>query len=111
MGGILPSYLFSTANVAGNDFLHTSLAVLSVAVLVVSVAAYAKRRDSRYLFLMIAFAFFALDQVVTLYQEVYCYGLLIVIPGIGLHLVHVLELLMLVSLLAALVLPMRGIKS
>lgn len=111
MGGTLPSYLFSAANVAGNDVLHTSLAILSIAVLAVSIAAYVKRRESRYLLLMVAFAFFALDQVVTLYQELYYYGLLIVIPGIGLHLVHVLELLMLVSLLAALVLPIRGMRS
>lgn len=110
MGGTLPSYLFSSANVAGNDVLHTSLAVLSVVVLAISVAAYVKRRDSRYLFLMIAFVFFALDQLITLYQEVYYYGLLIVIPGIGLHLVHVLELFMLLSLIAALVLPMKGVR-
>ena len=60
---------------------------------------------------MLAFLFFCLDQIVTLYQELYFYGLLIVIPYIGLHLVHVLELIMLLSFIAALVLPFKGIKT
>jgi hypothetical protein len=106
----LPSDLFSPVNVEGVDVLHFSLAILSVVVFGISVAAFVRRRESRYFFLMIAFLFFSLDQIVTLYQEIYFYGLLIVIPYIGLHLVHVLELVMLLSLIAAL-LPIRGIKS
>ncbi len=106
----LPPDLFSPVNVEGVDILHFSLAILSVVVLAISIAAYVRRRETRYFFLMIAFLFFCLDQVVTLYQELYFYGLLIVIPYIGLHLVHVLELVMLLSLIAAL-LPLRGIKS
>lgn len=106
----LPSDLFSPVNVEGVDVLHFTLAILSVAVLGISIAAYVRRRETRYFFLMIAFLFFCLDQVVTLYQELYFYGFLIVIPYIGLHLVHVLELVMLLSLIAAL-LPLRGIKS
>jgi hypothetical protein len=110
MSGTLPADLFSPINVEGVDVLHLTLAILSVAVLGISVAAYLRRRETRYFFLMIAFVFFCLDQVVTLYQEMYYYGFLIVIPYIGLHLVHVLELLMLLSLIAAL-LPLRGVRS
>ena len=110
MSGTLPSDLFSPVNVEGIDVLHVSLAILSILVLGISVAAYVRRRETRYFFLMIAFLFFCLDQIITLYQELYFYGLLIVIPYIGLHLVHVLELLMLLSLIAAL-LPLRGLKS
>jgi hypothetical protein len=110
MAGALPSDLFSPINVEGVDVLHIFLAVLSVAVLVISVGAFVRRRETRYLFLMVAFLFFCLDQLITLYQEVYFYGLLIVIPYLGLHLVHVLELAMLLSLIAAL-LPLRGLRS
>jgi hypothetical protein len=108
MTGTLPSDLFSSSNIMGNDVLHFLLAALSVTVLAISVGAYIRRRDSRYFFLMIAFVFFFLDQMVTLYQELYYYGLLIIIPYLGLHLVHVLELAMLASLIAALILPLRG---
>jgi len=110
MSGALPADLFSPINVEGVDVLHLTLAILSVAVFGISIAAYVRRRETRYFFLMIAFLFFCLDQTITLYQEMYYYGFLIVIPYIGVHLVHVLELLMLVSLIAAL-LPIRGMKS
>lgn len=110
MSGELPSDLFSPVNVMGVDILHFTLAILSIVVLGISVAAYWRRRETRYFFLMIAFLFFCLDQVITLYQEIYFYGLLIVIPYVGLHLVHVLELLMLISLIAALA-PLKGMRS
>jgi len=102
VSGELPTDLFSSSSLVGNDILHWLLAVLSVVVLVISAGAYLRRRDPRYFFLMIAFAFFFLDQSVTLVQELYFYGLLIIIPYLGLHLVHVLELAMLASLIAAL---------
>lgn len=111
MSGVLPSDLFSSANSGGNDFLHFALAALSVVVMVVSAGAFIRRRDGRYFFLMLAFVFLCLDQLITLYQEVYFYGLLIIIPYLGLHLVHVLELLMLVSFIAALLVPFRGMRS
>jgi hypothetical protein len=107
----LPSDLFSPATSGGNDILHFLLAGLSIVVMVVATGAYVRRRDRRYFFLMLAFIFLCLDQVITLYQELYFYGLLIVIPYLGLHLVHFLELLMLVSFIAALVMPLKGIKS
>ena len=111
MSGALPSDLFSPATSGGNDVLHFLLAGLSVVVMVISAGAYIRRRDRRYFFLMLAFVFLCLDQVVTLYQELYFYGLLIVIPYLGLHLVHFFELLMLVSFIAALLVPNRGIKT
>ena len=109
MSGILPSDLFSGSSFMGNDVLHVLLAALSLAVLAISAGAYLRRRDSRYFFLMVAFVFFFLDQAVTLYQVVYFYGFLITVPYLGLHLVHLLELLMLASLLAALLVPTRGV--
>jgi hypothetical protein len=111
MSGILPSDLFSPASASGNDVLHFLLAGLSVAIMGVSMAAYIRRKDRRYFFLMLAFVFLALDQAITLYQELYFYGLLIVIPYLGLHLVHFLELLMLISFMAALLVPYRGMRT
>jgi hypothetical protein len=110
MSGTLPADLFSSANISGNDMLHFALAGLSVVVMLISAGAYIRRRDGRYFFLMLAFIFLCLDQLITLYQELYFYGLLIVIPYLGLHLVHFLELLMLASFIGALVLPFKGIK-
>ena len=85
--------------------MHLILAVLSVVLMVIGASAYGKRRNGRYFLLMLAFIFLCLDQVITLYQEVYYGGLLIAIPYVNLHLVHFLELLMILSFLAALLKP------
>jgi hypothetical protein len=91
----------------GDDVMHLLLAALSLALMLVSVNAYRKRRESRYFLLMLAFMFLALDQVVTAYQELYLGGALIGLPLSDLHLVHFLELLMILSFMAALVKPSR----
>ena len=93
-----------------NDFLHVLLAVFSVGLFVVSVGAFVRRRGSRYMFLMLAFGLLCLDQLVTLWQELYYGGFLLLIPYVDLHLVHFLELLMMVSFAIALVIPAKGLK-
>lgn len=87
------------------------LAIFSVGLFAVSIAAFVRRRGSRYLFLMLAFGLLCMDQVITLYQELYYGGLLILIPYVDLHLVHFLELLMMVSFAIALIIPAKGLKS
>ena len=85
--------------------MHVLLAALSVILMVISVIAYRKRPERRYLLLMLAFVFLSSDQIITLYQEVSLGGQLIMVPILELHLVHLLELLMIVSFIAALILP------
>ncbi len=92
-----------------NDILHMALVVFSVGLFVVSVGAFVRRHGHRYLFLMLAFGLLCADQVVTLYQELYTGGFLILIPYVDLHLVHFLELLMMVSFALALIVPARGL--
>jgi hypothetical protein len=60
---------------------------------------------------MLAFSLLCADQVVTFYQELYTGGLLILIPYVDLHLVHFLELLMMVSFALALIVPARGLST
>jgi hypothetical protein len=93
-----------------NDVLHFLLAFFSVGLFVVSIGAFVRRRGSRYLFLMLAFGLLCIDQLVTLWQELYYGGFLILIPYVDLHLVHFLELLMMVSFAIALVIPAKGLK-
>jgi hypothetical protein len=92
-----------------DDVMHLLLAGLSVVLMLVSVNAYRKKPESRYLLLMFAFVFLCLDQIVTAYQEFYLGGNLIELPFLNLHLIHLIELLMILSFLAALVKPLtRG---
>lgn len=93
-----------------NDILHVLLAVFSVGLFVVAVGAFVRRRGQRYMFLMLAFGLLCMDEVITLYQQVYYGGLLILIPYVDLHLVHFLELLMMVSFALALLVPAKGLK-
>jgi hypothetical protein len=88
-----------------DDVMHFVLLFLSIVIVVISANGFRRRRNSRYFFLMLAFVFFAADQGVTFYQEIYLNGLLISIPFLSLHLVHFLEFLMSVSILTALLLP------
>jgi hypothetical protein len=85
--------------------LHFVLLLLSIVIVAISANGFRRRRNFRYFFLMLAFVFFAADQAVTFYQEIYLNGLLISTPFLSLHLVHFLELLMSVSILTALLLP------
>jgi hypothetical protein len=76
-------------------------------VLLISLLAYAGRRESRYLFLSLAFAFLALSQVVELVETIFLSDQLIFIPLTGIHLTHFLDFLMLSSFSMALLLRSR----
>lgn len=104
------SFSFFPVTSDANDLLHFLLAFFSVALFAVSVGAFVRRRGSRYLFLMLAFGLLCMDQLVTLYQQLYYGGFLILIPYVDLHLVHLLELLMMVSFAIALIIPARGLR-
>lgn len=91
-----------------DDVMHFILLVMSVVLMVISANAFRRRPVRRYFFLMLAFVFFFLDQAVTFYQEIYLNGLLISVPYVGLHLIHLLELLMSISFLTALLRPVFG---
>ena len=101
--------LLSPATSDPNDVLHVLLVVFSIGLFTVSVGAFLRRRGQRYLFLMLAFGLLCADQVITLYQQLYTGGFLILIPYVDLHLVHLLELLMMLSFAIALIIPARGL--
>jgi hypothetical protein len=94
---------FPLAGISGDDFMHFVLSGLSIVLLLVSANVFRKLRTGRYFLLVLAFAFFALDQLVTLWQQLYFNDALLTFPVIGLHVTHFLELLMSVSFIAALV--------
>lgn len=85
--------------------MHFVLSVLTLLLLLVSVNAYSKVRTRRYLLLMLAFAFFAVDQLVQLWQQLYYGDAELMFPVINLHVSHFLELLMSISFIAALLTP------
>src|SRR5207245_8584255 len=85
-----------------DGLVHVLLVAFSALVLLISLLAYVGRRDSRYLFLSLAFAFLALSQVVELVETIFLSNQLIFIPLTGVHLSHFLALLMLSSFSLAL---------
>jgi hypothetical protein len=64
---------------------------MAIAVLLVSVLAYERKRNRRYLLLSVAFFFLFLSQFSTLLEAIFMSDALINIPIIGLHLSHVLD--------------------
>jgi hypothetical protein len=103
--------LLSPATSDPNDVMHMLLVIFSVGLFAVSVGAFVRRRGQRYMFLTLAFGLLCADQIVTFYQQLYTGGFLILIPYLDLHLVHFLELLMMVSFAVALIAPARGLNS
>ena len=88
---------------------HVLLVAFAAAVLLISLFAYAARRDTRYMLLSIAFTFLSLSQVVELIETVFLSNQLIYIPLTGVHLSHFLDFLMLSSFSLALL--VRGEKT
>jgi heme A synthase len=84
-----------------DSLMHVALVLFSVVVLLVSVLAYARKRNSRYLFLSFAFLFLLLSQAVTLVETIFLSNSLIIVPYAGVHLAHVFDFLMLFSFVAA----------
>jgi hypothetical protein len=88
---------------------HILLVAFSGLVLLISLLAYASRRDTRYMFLSLAFTFLALSQVVELIETLFLGNQLVYIPLTGIHLSHFLDFLMLSSFSLALL--VRGEKT
>lgn len=82
--------------------MHILIVALSIAVLSVSLLAYNRRRNRRYLYLTVGFLFIFLSQFATLFEVVFLSNALIIIPSIGLHLSHVFDFLTLIFFLLAL---------
>lgn len=81
---------------------HVLLVAFSFLVLLISLLAYASRRETRYMFLSLAFAFLALSQVVEFIETLFLSNQLVYIPVTGIHLSHFLDFLMLASFSLAL---------
>jgi hypothetical protein len=79
----------------------------SVVLLVIAVRAYTRRNDSRYLFLLLAFVFLGLSQIVTL-LETLSLSTQVSLPFLGLHFSHLLDFLMLLSFTLALTRRVEG---
>jgi len=88
---------------------HILLVAFSGLVLLISLLAYASRRDTRYMFLSLAFTFLALSQIVELIETLFLANQLLYIPLTGIHLSHFLDFLMLSSFSLALL--VRGEKT
>jgi len=85
-----------------DEVVHVVLVAFSGLVLLISLLAYASRRDTRYMFLSLAFTFLALSQVVELIETLFLSSQLVYMPLTGIHLSHFLDFLMLSSFSLAL---------
>ncbi|OLC60915.1 hypothetical protein AUH73_08530 [archaeon 13_1_40CM_4_53_4] len=85
-----------------DEVVHVLLVAFAGLVLLISLLAYASRRDTRYMFLSLAFTFLALSQVVELIETLFLSNQLVYIPLTGIHLSHFLEFVMLSSFSLAL---------
>ena len=92
-----------------DSVIHALLVAFSAMVLLTSLFAYRVRRNSRYLFLTLAFAFLAASEIVGLVEVLFYSAELIVIPFTGIHLSHFLEFLMLSSFSFALLTKTKGV--
>ena len=91
----------------GEDLIHTVLVASSVVLVIIAGRAYVKKNDSRYLFLLLAFIFLGISQVVTLLEAI-SVSSPIFLPFLDLHLSHALDFLMLLSFTLSLT---RGVES
>ena len=85
-----------------DEVVHVLLVAFAGLVLLISLLAYASRRDTRYMFLSLAFTFLALSQVVELIETLFLSNQLVYIPLTGIHLSHFLDFVMLSSFSLAL---------
>lgn len=95
----------SPASLFSDDVMHFVLSGIALLLFVISVTVLRKIRTWRYSLLALAFAFFALDQLVQLLQQLYYGSAELMIPVLDLHVTHFFELLMSVSFVAALLYP------
>lgn len=81
--------------------IHSVLVASSLVLWVIAARAYARKHDSRFLFLLLAFVFLGLSQVVTLLETI-SLSSQVLLPFFELHLSHLLDFLMLLSFTLAL---------
>lgn len=91
----------------GEDLIHTALVASSIVLVIIAGRAYFRKNDSRYLFLLLAFIFLGVSQVVTLLEAISVSGP-VFLPLLDLHLSHLLDFLMLLSFTLSLT---RGVES
>lgn len=87
--------------VIDDGLVHIALVSLSIVLLVISLLAYSRRQNTRFLFLTLGFFFLFLSQVVSLCEVFLLSDYLVIIPVLGIHLSHFLDLLMLLSFVTA----------
>jgi hypothetical protein len=93
----------STVTPYFGDGVQVALAMTSALLMVVSIKAYTKRPEGRYLLLMLAFVFFCIASVSNTVLALYAGSGPSLVPLFELYLIPSLELLTVVSLLIALV--------
>ena len=80
-----------------DDFVHLLIVGLSLAVLIISIFAYKRRRQTRYLLLPFAFLFMFISQFISLLESLFYSDVLLVVPYVGVHLAHLFDLFTLVA--------------
>ena len=80
-----------------DDIVHVLIVGLSIAVLIISILAYKRKRQTRYLLLPFAFLFLFISQFITLLESLFYSDDLLVIPYIGVHIAHLFDLFTLVA--------------
>jgi hypothetical protein len=89
------------------DVIQVAVAALTIVLTVVSVRAYRKRPESRYLLLMLAFVSLCIISVTTMSLELFVGGAPMIIPLVELYVLPSFELLMVISFLVAITRPPR----
>lgn len=90
--------------------MHILIVLLSLIVFAISVLAFSKKRNTRYLLLSIAFFFLTVSQSVTLIETLFFSGALLMIPLVDIHITHLFDFLMLLNFGLALARNWDGVR-
>jgi hypothetical protein len=74
-----------------DDLMHVLVVVLSLTVLGIALMAYERKQNTRFLLLSLAFLFFAIGEIITLFETFFLSGVLIMIPIVNIHLAHIFD--------------------
>ncbi|MGI0090409.1 MAG: hypothetical protein ACREBS_01745 [Nitrososphaerales archaeon] len=94
---------FSSSADFPDDILHVTIVSLALFLVILAALVYLRKRNTRYLFLLIAFAFLFMSQTVTMLEVTLFSNAYLLIPYTGLHLSHLFDFLMILSFGLALV--------
>lgn len=83
--------MFTLPYTFNDDLLHIMIVIMAFVVLSISILAYVRRPERRYLFLMIAFIFLAMSQTETLIETIFFSDALIIVPYLNVHLAHLFD--------------------